>query len=129
MSGLAAATLPLPPRSPSAPLRGSDLRLAAIIGPAIFMLGAAVGHVYQMVTAHNFAPGNAGIMFWSDVLLPLMGYCFCGCSDVPRNEVREMRVKGKRNRQSSVCSRAGRTGAAPAIADGRDGRGRRFVAG
>jgi hypothetical protein len=51
-----------------------DLRLAAIIGPAIFMLGAAAGHVYQMVTAHNFAPGNAGIMFWSDILLPLVGF-------------------------------------------------------
>jgi hypothetical protein len=51
-----------------------DLRLAAIIGPAIFMLGAAVGHVYQMVTAHNFAPGNAGIMFWSGILLPLVGF-------------------------------------------------------
>jgi hypothetical protein len=51
-----------------------DLRLAAIIGPAIFMLGAAVGHVYQMVTAHNFAPGNAGIMFWSDIVLPLVGF-------------------------------------------------------
>jgi hypothetical protein len=51
-----------------------DLRLAAIIGPAIFMLGAAAGHVYQMITAHNFAPGNAGIMFWSDILLPLFGF-------------------------------------------------------
>jgi hypothetical protein len=51
-----------------------DLRLAAIIGPAIFMLGAAAGHVYQMVTAHNFAPGNAGIIFWSDILLPLAGF-------------------------------------------------------
>jgi hypothetical protein len=50
-----------------------DLRLAAIIGPGIFMLGAAGGHVYQMITAHNFAPGNAGIIFWSDILLPLFG--------------------------------------------------------
>jgi hypothetical protein len=51
-----------------------DLRLAAIIGPGIFMLGAAVGHVYQMITAHNFAPGNAGIMFWSDIVLPVLGF-------------------------------------------------------
>jgi hypothetical protein len=51
-----------------------DLRLAAILGSGIFMLGAAAGHVYQMVTAHNFAPGNAGIMFWSDILLPLIGF-------------------------------------------------------
>jgi hypothetical protein len=49
-----------------------DLRLAAIIGSGIFMLGAAGGHVYQMITVHNFAPGNAGIIFWSDILLPLI---------------------------------------------------------
>jgi hypothetical protein len=51
-----------------------DRRLAAILGSAIFMLGAAGGHVYQMITAHNFAPGNAGIIFWSDILLPLAGF-------------------------------------------------------
>jgi hypothetical protein len=50
-----------------------DLRLAAIVGAGIFMLGAAGGHVYQMITAHNFAPGNAGIIFWSDIFLPLFG--------------------------------------------------------
>jgi hypothetical protein len=27
-----------------------------------------------MITAHNFAPGNAGIIFWSDILLPLIGF-------------------------------------------------------
>lgn len=51
-----------------------DLRLAAILGPALFSLGAAAGHVYQMVTAHNFAPGNAGIIFYTDILIPLFGF-------------------------------------------------------
>jgi hypothetical protein len=51
-----------------------DRRLAAILGSAIFMLGAAGGHVYQMITAHNFAPGNAGIIFWSDIALPFAGF-------------------------------------------------------
>jgi hypothetical protein len=50
-----------------------DRRLAAILGSGIFMLGAAGGHIYQMITAHNFAPGNAGIIFWSDILLPAIG--------------------------------------------------------
>ena len=50
-----------------------DRRLAAILGSGLFMLGAAGGHVYQMVTARNFAPGNAGIIFWSDILLPAIG--------------------------------------------------------
>jgi Family of unknown function (DUF6790) len=51
-----------------------DLRLAAILGPSIFTLGAAVGHIYQMVEAHNFAPGNAGVIFWTDILIPLFGF-------------------------------------------------------
>lgn len=51
-----------------------DLRLAAILGPSIFTLGAAVGHVREMVTAHNFAPGNAGVIFWTDILIPLFGF-------------------------------------------------------
>jgi hypothetical protein len=57
-----------------AALGSFDLRLAAIIGSGIFMLGAGGGHIYQMITAHNFAPGNAGIIFWSDILLPLIGF-------------------------------------------------------
>lgn len=54
--------------------RGFEMRLAAILGPALFQLGAAGGHIYQMITANNFAPGNAGVMFWSDVLLPFIGF-------------------------------------------------------
>lgn len=56
-----------------AAFRGFDLRLAAIVGPAVFMLGAAAGHAYQMMTAHNFAPGNAGIIFYMDIIIPLFG--------------------------------------------------------
>lgn len=52
---------------------GFEMRLAAVVGPACFLLGAAAGHVYQMVTAHNFAPGNAGVIFWSDILFPVLG--------------------------------------------------------
>ena len=54
--------------------RSFDLRLAAILGPAIFSLGAAAGHVYQMVTAHNFASGNAGVIFYTDFLIPMVGF-------------------------------------------------------
>jgi len=55
-----------------------DLRLAAIVGPACFLWGAAGGHVYQMITTHNFAPGNAGVIFYSDVLVPILGFIFLG---------------------------------------------------
>jgi hypothetical protein len=57
-----------------AAFRTYDLRLAAVLGPSIFTLGAAAGHVIQMITAHNFAPGNAGIIFWTDILIPAFGF-------------------------------------------------------
>jgi hypothetical protein len=50
------------------------LRLAAILGPAVFLWGAAIGHIYQMVSQNNFSPGNAGIIFYSDLLIPLFGF-------------------------------------------------------
>ncbi|MCB1499069.1 MAG: hypothetical protein KDK07_04650 [Bauldia sp.] len=56
--------------------RSFDMRLAAIIAPACFLWGAAGGHIYQMIVANNFAPGNAGIIFWSDVLVPVFGFFF-----------------------------------------------------
>ena len=49
-------------------------RAAAIIGPAFFLWGAAGGHIYQMIMAHNFTPGNAGIIFWTDIILPIIGF-------------------------------------------------------
>jgi hypothetical protein len=57
-----------------AAFRSFDLRLAAVLGPSIFTLGAAAGHINQMITARNFAPGNAGIIFWTDIFIPLFGF-------------------------------------------------------
>lgn len=57
-----------------AAFRGFEMRLAAILGPSIFTLGAAAGHVYQMIAARNFAPGNAGLIFWTDILIPAFGF-------------------------------------------------------
>ena len=57
-----------------AAFRSYDLRLAAVLGPSIFTLGAAAGHINQMITAHDFAPGNAGIIFWTDIFIPLFGF-------------------------------------------------------
>jgi hypothetical protein len=49
-------------------------RACAILGSSCFLVGAAGGHVYQMIAAGNYAPGNAGIMFYSDVFLPVFGW-------------------------------------------------------
>ncbi len=56
-----------------AAFRSFDLRLAAIVGSSIFLLGAAGGHIYQMITTHNVAPGNAGVIFYLDLFVPVFG--------------------------------------------------------
>jgi hypothetical protein len=61
-----------------AAFRSFDLRLAAIVGPAVFTLGAAAGHIHQMMAARNFAPGNAGIIFYMDLIIPLFGLVLLG---------------------------------------------------
>lgn len=55
-----------------------DRRLMAVLASSVFLLGAAAGHVYQMVTAHNFAPGNAGVIFYTDIFVPLIGLMLLG---------------------------------------------------
>ncbi|WII71033.1 hypothetical protein QJS83_11225 [Bdellovibrio sp. 22V] len=52
------------------------LRIGAVIGMSCFLLGAAAGHAYHMIANHNFAPGNAGIIFYTDILVPLIGFWF-----------------------------------------------------
>ncbi|TIP95117.1 MAG: hypothetical protein E5X61_42170, partial [Mesorhizobium sp.] len=41
---------------------------------ALFLLGAATVHLYHMIVAGNFAPGNAGVIFYTDILIPLIGF-------------------------------------------------------
>ncbi len=53
---------------------GFGLRAAAVVGPACFLLGAAAGHVHQMLVAHNFEPGNAGVIFYTDIGIPIIGF-------------------------------------------------------
>jgi hypothetical protein len=30
--------------------------------------------VLDMIRSHNFAPGNAGVIFWTDIRLPIFGF-------------------------------------------------------
>ncbi|HWK33071.1 MAG TPA: DUF6790 family protein [Hyphomicrobium sp.] len=50
------------------------VRVASILGPAMFQWGAAVEHIRDMIATGNMAPGNAGIVFYSDILLPVIGF-------------------------------------------------------
>jgi hypothetical protein len=52
--------------------RDLNFKAAAVSAASIFLLGDAVGHVRQMLVAGNFAPGNAGVPFYMDILCPLI---------------------------------------------------------
>jgi hypothetical protein len=62
---------------------GREVRFAAVLGPALFLWGAAGVHIVEMVRTHNFAPGNAGVIFWSDVLVPIAGFALLALSPRP----------------------------------------------
>jgi hypothetical protein len=55
--------------------RRADLRvkLAAVLGVTPFLWGAAGGHVYQILVNRDYAAGNAGVILWTDILLPFVG--------------------------------------------------------
>jgi hypothetical protein len=52
--------------------RNLSFKAAAVCAASIFLLGDAIGHVRQMVMAGNFAPGNAGVPFYTDIICPLL---------------------------------------------------------
>jgi hypothetical protein len=47
-------------------------RLATTIAVVCWFGGDAIGHIRQMIAADNFAAGNAGSWFWTDVSLPIL---------------------------------------------------------
>lgn len=51
-------------------------RFATLIPPFCFSLGAAGGHIYQMIVAHNFSPGNVGLVLPIDIIIPIVGLMF-----------------------------------------------------
>src|SRR5262245_8532822 len=51
-------------------------RFATMIPPSAFSWGAAGGHIYQMIVAHNFSPGNVGLVLPIDILMTFVGFVF-----------------------------------------------------
>jgi hypothetical protein len=45
---------------------------ATIIGFALFLEGAAYGHIRDIILNHNYAPGNAGVILYWDIIVPLV---------------------------------------------------------
>jgi hypothetical protein len=52
-------------------IRG-NLWVAAVIAFCVQWLGAAVVHIRDIVVAANYAPNNAGLTFYLDILMPLI---------------------------------------------------------
>ena len=68
--------------------RDLNFKAAAVSAASIFLLGDAVGHVRQMVVAGNFAPGNAGVPFYMDVVCPLLAIALLLAAKRSRDAVR-----------------------------------------
>jgi hypothetical protein len=45
---------------------------ATIIGVSVFYLGDACGHIINMFSTGNYAPGNAGTALFLDILIPIL---------------------------------------------------------
>lgn len=45
---------------------------ATVIGYAVFMWGAAYGHIMDMINFQNYAPGNAGAPLYIDIIMPII---------------------------------------------------------
>ena len=46
--------------------------IATVIATSIWLLGAAAIHVREMVGEGNYNPGNAGVVFYMDIIGPLL---------------------------------------------------------
>ncbi|MBS1906551.1 MAG: hypothetical protein JST33_08285 [Actinobacteria bacterium] len=57
-----------------------SLKLAALVGPACFLWGAAATHIIDIVTTGNLAPNNAGPVLYTDILIPVIGFALWGAA-------------------------------------------------
>lgn len=39
---------------------------------SIYLIGAAIGHIHQIIVLHNTHPGNSGSILWTDILIPVV---------------------------------------------------------
>jgi len=80
------------------------VQFLAVLGPAAFLWGAAATHAVQMATTGNFAPGNAGTVFYTDILLPAIGFLLVGLS-----------VRYQAGRHGQAAAGSGRSSPAAAL--------------
>jgi hypothetical protein len=49
---------------------GGAFRFATIVATTVWLWGDAIGHIREIVVAHNYAPNNAGPALYSDLVVP-----------------------------------------------------------
>jgi hypothetical protein len=77
--------------------RDLDFKAAAVSVSSIFLLGDAVGHVQQMLIAGNFAPGNAGVPFYMDIICPLLSIALLAIATRQKSLVQNSRIPLKKS--------------------------------
>jgi hypothetical protein len=45
---------------------------ATVIATSVWLLGDAIGHIQQIIVAHNYSPNNAGAALYNDIVVPLI---------------------------------------------------------
>ncbi|MCF7852058.1 MAG: hypothetical protein K9M07_02325 [Simkaniaceae bacterium] len=51
--------------------KGQEFRWGALVPYFIFFVGAGINHIVQIIVHHNMAPGNAGVVLYTDIILPI----------------------------------------------------------
>ncbi len=69
-----------------------SLKFAALVGPACFLWGAAGTHIVDIVTTGNMAPNNAGLVLYTDILIPIIGFALWAGAYATRDRARRTRA-------------------------------------
>lgn len=63
--------------------------LASVIAASIFLLGAGIIHITNIMQTGNMAPGNAGYALFIDLLVPIVLICLMVGYKLTRKEIAE----------------------------------------
>lgn len=55
-----------------------SLKLGALIAPACFLWGAAGAHIDDIIRTGNMSPDNAGVVLYTDIFVPIVGFVLWG---------------------------------------------------
>ncbi|MGP3536272.1 DUF6790 family protein [Microbacterium sp. RD1] len=72
---------------------GMLAKVLALIAPAVFLWGAAGGHIYQSIANDDFAFSNAGPILYTDILLPVVGIVLLVLASQERRRAVEPEVR------------------------------------